>query len=134
MKTLLVLITLVGAFTANARSIRHEEFKFQACTSGDMNLLQAATVRGNEAVLELVKTDVIENGADCIVKKPRYMHPMVCGTSISQIDTYIINTKTEATYTVVVDSSYRSCLRMRIIPMIKSLKFEPTPRVFPFNN
>ncbi|MFT6069314.1 MAG: hypothetical protein ACJAT2_002754 [Bacteriovoracaceae bacterium] len=133
MKTLLIFITLVGAFSANARSIRHEEFKFQTCTSGDMNLLQAATVRGNQAIIELVKKDTIENGADCMVKKPRYFHPMVCGTTISQIDTFIINTKTDATYTVVVDSSYRSCLRMRVIPMIKSLKFEPTPRVIPFH-
>lgn len=134
MKSVLALILLVGAFTANARSIKHEEFKYQTCTPGDRSLLQAGTVRGNEAVLELVKTDAIENETNCIVKKPRFMHPMVCGAAISQIDTYIINTKTEATYTIVVDSSYRSCFRMRIIPMIKSLKFEPTPRVIPFNN
>ena len=98
-----------------------------------MNTLRAATVRGNAAVLNLVKIDVLENEASCVVKKPRFIHPAVCGTTISQVDTYIINTKTEATYTIVVDSSYRSCLRYRVIPMIKSLKYEPTPRVIPFN-
>lgn len=133
MKKLIVLVSMLSAFSVQAERW-NTDAKFEICKSGDMNTLRAATVRGNAAVLNLVKTDVLENETSCVVKKPRFIHPAVCGTSISQIDTYIINTETEATYTIVVDSSYRSCLRYRVIPMIKSLKYEPTPRVIPFNN
>jgi len=132
MKKIIAIVCLLGSFSVMANE--RGNVKFHTCEAGDMNTLQAATVRGNQAVLELVKKDVLGNEASCMVKKPRFFHPAVCGTSISQIDTYIINTKTEATYTIVVDHSYRSCLRYRIIPMIKSLKFEPTPRVIPFSN
>lgn len=131
MKTLLLIAATLASFTVLADGFG-DETKFQSCQAGDMNLLNAATVRGNKHVLNLVKKDVIANEASCVVKKPRYIHPAVCGTMITQIDTFIINTKTDATYTVVVDSSYRSCYRIRVIPMIKSLTFEPTPRVVRF--
>lgn len=131
MKKIIMILSLVTIFNTNAFA---EDARYQTCTPSDRSTLKAATVRGNTALLNLVKEDTIANEVSCMVKKPRFVHLAVCGTNIIQIDTYIVNTKTEATYEIVVDSSYRSCLRMRIIPMIKSLKYEPTLRVIPFSN
>lgn len=131
MKTTIIFLSFLTFINTGAIA---GEAKFETCTPGDRNTLKAATVRGNTALLNLVKEDTIANEVSCMVKKPRFVYPAVCGTFVSQVDTFIVNTKTEASYEIVVDSSYRSCLRMRIIPMIKSLKYEPTLRVIPFNN
>jgi hypothetical protein len=126
-------LLMTSLILLSSLSMAETDSAFELCNSGDRNLLKAATVRGNQSVNDLIKKDVIENEVSCMVSKPRKFHPAVCGAYITQIDTFIINTKTAGTYSIVVDSSYSSCARMRVIPMVKQLTFTPTikPVYFP---
>jgi hypothetical protein len=106
---------------------------YQLCTPGDRNFLKAATSLGNEAINNIIKSDVIENEISCVVSSPKMAFPAVCGTGITDIRTYVIQTKTDATYSIVVNASYTSCARMRVVPMVQKLTFSPTikPVFFP---
>ena len=128
-KLVLIAVALFGMNTFAETDLNQE---FQPCSEGDIRLLETSTHFAPEGIKKLVDTEVLENRVNCIVKNPRYFHPAVCGTHIAQVDTFIINTNTESAYTIVVDSSYRSCVRIRRIPVIKSLSYEPSPRVVRF--
>jgi hypothetical protein len=127
MKALFILFAIGLSLTLQA-----EEPKFKTCEEGDLNLLNVAQVMGDKALKNFIDDEVVANQASCIVSKPRFVHPAVCGTMITQIDTFILNTSKRASYTIVVDSSYRSCLRYRRIPVVKTLKYEVTPRMIRF--
>lgn len=132
MKTLVMTIALILSIGTFAEIDPRENGQFETCTEGDLNLLGAARYGSPEAIRKLVDEEILESKVSCVVSKPRFFHPAVCGAAITQIDTFIVNTDNGASYTVVVDSSYRSCLRIRVVPVIKSLKYEPTPKVIPF--
>lgn len=132
MKKLVIIALALTGLSVAARTPRPPQPEYTKCTEGDLRLLETSTHFGPEAIKKLVDTEVLENQTSCVVSKPRYFHPAVCGTHITQIDTFIITTSNESTYTVVVDSSYRSCVRMRRIPVIKTLTYEPSPRVVRF--
>jgi len=131
MKKLILMIALLSGLSINAQ-MNDREAEFKACTEGDFRLLETSTHFANEGIRNLVNEDVLMNKESCFVKKPRFFHPAVCGTGITQIDTFIISTSTKASYTIVVDSSYNSCVRMRRIPTIKSLSYEPEVPMVPF--
>lgn len=120
MKTISLIFTLLISFNTFSQA---DNVPFETCTAGDMNLLGAATVLGNQALNNFIREEVVERNTSCQVSKPRYFHPAVCGTNVTQIDTFVI-TVDEAKYTIVVDSSYRSCLRMRIIPVVKKFSYD----------
>lgn len=128
MKALLIFLALGLSLSAEA-----SEAKFQLCTEGDLSLLNVAQVSKNKALKSFIQDEVLSQQVGCVVSKPRFIHPMVCGTEITQVDTFIIQTKEGATYTMVIDSSYRSCIRCLRIPSVKSFKYEETPAVIPFN-
>lgn len=128
MKTLALIVTLLASMNSFAET---DPSPFETCTAGDMNLLRAATALGNQPLNAFIKEEVIEKNTSCVVSKPRFFHPAVCGTSITQIDTFIINVE-NASYTVIVDSSYRSCLRIRRIPVVKKFSYESIPPVVRF--
>jgi hypothetical protein len=125
MKTIIALMMILGAFAVQAQDM---PTKFEKCTDGDMRLMEASMSLDEGAVKRFIQDEVLPKKSTCMVSKPRYIHPAVCGTQITQIDTFVINTENRASYTVVVDSSYRSCLRYRRIPVIKSMKYEQMPR------
>lgn len=127
----LVLIA-VALFALNIAAETDPNQEWHTCTEGDLRMLETASHMAPEAIKTLIDTDVLENQTHCYVKRPRYFHPAVCGTHITQVDTFVINTSNESAYTIVVDSSYRSCVRMRRIPVIKSLTYEPSPMAVPF--
>jgi hypothetical protein len=128
----LVLIA-VALFGINSFAETDPNQEWHTCTAGDLRSLEAATHFAPDAIKNLVDTEVLENLEHCYVQKPRYFHPAVCGTQITQIDTFVITTSTQSNYTVVVDSSYQSCVRIRRIPVIKSLSYEPEQVAIPFN-
>lgn len=128
MKTLALIVTLLASLNSFAQA---DNAPYEPCTAGDMNLLNAATALGNEPLNDFIRAEVIEKNTSCVVSKPRFFHPAVCGTAITQIDTFIINVD-DASYTVVVDSSYRSCLRIRRIPVVKKFSYESVPPVVRF--
>ena len=128
----LVLIA-VALFAVNTLAETDPNQEWHTCTEGDLRALETTTHFAPEAIKTLVDTEVLENQAHCYVQKPRYFHPAVCGTHITQIDTFVITTTTKSNYTVVVDSSYQSCVRIRRIPVIKSLSYEPEQVAIPFN-
>lgn len=127
MKTLIASLLLVlGLNVALAESPVDPSLPgFQECTDNDLRLLESATVRGDRGINNLVLEHVLPERASCMVEKPRFFHPAVCGTAITQIDTFAITTQEGSSYTIVVDSSYQSCVRMRIIPTIKRLDYRP---------
>jgi len=122
MKALFITVLLTLAVSVSATS----DSSFEICTSRDRSLLQAATSLGNEAINDLVENEVIQNEIHCYVSKSTIAHPAVCGTNVVQINTFLVDTSTRGSYSIVVDSSYSSCARMRVVPMIKSLTFTPT--------
>lgn len=126
----MLLLILICSFGAKAQF--DNGASFQKCSEGDLMLLEAATFQSPGAIKRLVDEEILENNVDCMVKKPRFFHPAVCGAAIVQLDTYMIKTSNRASYTVVVDSSYKSCLRIRVAPAIKSLKYEPSEEVVLF--
>jgi hypothetical protein len=131
MKKLILMMTIFTGLTINAQ-MNDQEAEYSPCNESDMRLLETSTHFANEAIKNLVNEDVLMNRTNCFVQKPRFFHPAVCGTGITQIDTFIISTNTKASYTIVVDSSYRSCLRIRRIPTIKSLTYQPAPQMINF--
>lgn len=130
MKTLIAMMILLGAFAVQAQ----DQAKFEKCTEGDMRLLEASISTDNGIVKRFIQDEVLPGKRTCVVSKPRYIHPAVCGTQITQIDTFVINNENRSSYTIVVDSSYRSCIRIRRIPVIKSMKYEQMPRPIYFDN
>lgn len=117
-KLVLITVALIGM---NAFAEDDPNQEWHTCTAGDLSTLETSTHFAPEVIKRLVDTEVLENQTHCYVKRPRYFHPGVCGTHITQVDTFVINTSNESAYTIVVDSSYRSCVRVRRIPVIKSL-------------
>ncbi len=133
MKKLMVLVIALSGLSTMARTPRHpDQAEYKKCMDGELRLLEAATIKAPEAIRTLVDTEILENQTSCVVNKPRFFHPAVCGAAIVQIDTFMVRTSSESVYTVVVDSSYRSCERSRIVPIIKSMTYEPSPRVVRF--
>lgn len=123
MKTLISLVVLAFSSMTFANGQN-----FNLCSPSDRNFLASGAVRGNEAVIKLIKEEVMENEVSCVVSRPELAFPAVCGTAILQQATFVINTKTGGTYTIMVEASYRSCTRIRVIPMVKSLTYVPTPK------
>ena len=116
MKTLILLLTLVttSAFAQD----------FTTCKTGDINLLKSTSATRNPMMNLLLNDVIIPEIETCEVSKPRYIHPAVCGAHITQVDTFKIKTMDQAEYTLTVDSSYRSCYRIRVIPMLTKLTYE----------
>lgn len=129
MKTLIALMIIMNASAAWAT-----EAKFEKCSEGDMRLLEVAQSFDRGVIKNFIEDVVLPNQASCVVSKPRFVHPAVCGTMISMIDTFVINTENNSSYTIIVDSSYRSCLRSLRVPGIESMKYERVPRAMPFND
>ena len=115
MITLMALSLSLGTYAT--------EFAFNKCQEGDLSLLNVA--RSGVAGLEqVIQDELLAQDTTCTVQKPRYIHPMVCGTLIKQVDTFKVTKEDGAKFEVVVDSSYRSCLRAMILPRIVSFKYE----------
>ncbi len=131
-KMMILVLALVATTTMATTPIDPSNPGFQPCTDNDWNLLTAATVRGSRTINNLVTENVIPTSVSCIVEKPRFFHPAVCGAHITQVDTFIINTEEKESFTIQVDSSYSSCVRMRVIPMIKSLEYTPIADIIRF--
>ncbi len=129
MKALLLIVTLIATVNTFAEV---DQGPYHPCTSSDMRLLGSSIVLENEALGNFIKEEVIEKNTSCLkAQRPELFHPAVCGIVIPQFDNFII-TVNESVYTIVVDSSYKSCLRIRRIPVVKSFSYEPTPRVITF--
>lgn len=89
----LLMILLLGL----SLNVQAEETKFQNCTEGDLNLVRVAQVEKSKALKSFIEDEVLAGHSACVVKKPRFIHPAVCGTTIVQVDTFIIQTKDGAT-------------------------------------
>lgn len=131
MKRILTIVFLMSAMDITAAK---PSLDYKKCTDADIQLLNSATVDGNKGLSSVITDEVTTEFDSCVVSKPRFIYPMVCGITITNIDYFkITSNDNKSTYEIAVDTSHSACVRMRIRPLIKSFKYELKARRF-FNS
>ncbi|OUR97241.1 hypothetical protein A9Q84_13020 [Halobacteriovorax marinus] len=127
MKTILTLVFLMASMNITAAPT----LKYEKCSDNDIQLLNSATVDGNKALSSVITDEVTTNFDSCVVSKPRFIYPMVCGITIQNVDYFkITNKENNSTYEIAVDTSHKACMRIRIRPLITSFKYKLKARRF----
>ena len=120
MKTLILIITTISANFAFATNA-----EFKKCTTEDIKVLEQAHSRFTSLNV-VIREELLPAEERCMVSKPRYFHPTVCGARITKIDTYrFLMGRNGSSFEIEVDSSHISChdLNALIVPEIRSMKF-----------
>ncbi|MBC96676.1 MAG: hypothetical protein CME63_02935 [Halobacteriovoraceae bacterium] len=124
MKLLIALFSILTFLSSHAE--RWDTTQYRPCRSADYDLLQASLSKDGPLIKELIETEALAHEALCLVKKNevQLLRPTVCGIMIPNISEFKIRTQAQALFTIVVDASYQSCVRMRVIPTIESLQYQ----------